>query len=130
MSNNTDGITVTRIQDIEAYAGPGAIDGIRFRAARPALGVSSWGMNIIELDAGCTDYPEHDHAGDGQEEVYLIVSGAAVLVCDGEERSLTQGDLVRVAPELKRKFITGDEPVTMLALGGTPGQKYTPGMGG
>lgn len=61
------------------YEGPHAIEGIRFRALRGALEVTAWGMNVIDLDAGATGYPEHDHTKDGQEEVYVILSGEVEL---------------------------------------------------
>ncbi len=117
-------IRVKSIEEIEAYTGPHAIEGIRFRHAREALGVTAWGMNVLELDAGCEDYPEHDHAKDGQEEVYVILKGSAVLLANGEERVLSAGDFVRVPPEVTRKLVTRDQGVTFLALGATPGKAY------
>ncbi len=124
-----DTITVKNIEEIEAYSGANAIPGIRFRPARQALGVSSWGMNVLELDPHCTGYPEHDHASEGHEEVYLVLRGSIVLQADGAERVLSQGDFVRVAPATKRKFVTRDQSATILALGGTPGKPYAPAMG-
>ena len=124
-----DPITVKKLGEIEPYAGPNAIPGIRFRPARQALGVSSWGMNVIELDPGCTGYPEHDHESEGHEEVYLVLRGSIVLQTDGSERVLSQNDFVRVAPETKRKFVTRSEGAALLALGGTPGKPYAPAMG-
>jgi uncharacterized cupin superfamily protein len=122
-------ITVKKIEDIDAYAGPHAIPGIRFRPAREALGVSSFGMSLLELDPHCSSYPEHDHADDGHEEVYVVLRGAIVLIAAGEERPLSMGELVRVPGNLKRKFVTRDQGATLLALGGTPGQAYAPSMG-
>ena len=124
-----DDTTVKAIEDIPPYTGPHAIPGIRFRPAREALGVSGFGMSVIEIEAGSTSYPAHDHAEDGHEEVYVVLRGAAVLVAGDERRSLGQGDLVRVGPSTKRKFVT-ETGVTLLALGGTPGQAYKPSMGG
>ena len=124
-----DSITVKKIDEIEAYAGANAIPGIRFRPARQALGVSSWGMNVIELDPQCSGYPEHDHESEGHEEVYLVLRGSIVLQTGGSERVLSQGEFVRVAPETKRKFVTRAEGATLLALGGTPGKPYAPAMG-
>lgn len=117
-------IIIQSIQDIAPYTGPHAIPGIRFRAAREAMGVTSWGMNILELDPRCEGYPEHDHRKDGQEEVYLLLSGQALLEIDGQRYPLTQGQLVRVPPECTRKFITKEHSASFLALGGTPGQAY------
>jgi quercetin dioxygenase-like cupin family protein len=122
-------ITVKNIEEIDPYSGPHAIAGIRFRPAREALGVTSWGMNIIELDRGCERYPEHDHAQEGHEEVYLVVRGSVVLQTGGHERTLSEGDFARVPPEMKRKLVTRDHTATVLALGGTPGKPYEPAMG-
>jgi uncharacterized cupin superfamily protein len=124
-----DDITVKSIEEIAPYAGSNAIAGIRFRPARQALGVSSWGMNVLELDPQCTGYPEHDHASEDHEEVYLVLRGSIALQAGGKERVLNQGDFVRVAPSVKRKFITRDAGATLLALGGTPGKPYAPAMG-
>ena len=124
-----DDITVKTIEEIEAYTGPHAIPGMRFRNARAALGVSAWGMSVLELDAHCSGYPRHDHGDDGHEEVYVVLRGSVVLQAGGAERTLAQGDLVRVAPGTARKFVTRDQAATLLALGGTPGQVYAPSMG-
>ncbi len=114
------------MSEIPAYDGPHAIPGIRFRAARAALGVTAWGMNVLELDPNNSGHPEHDHAGDGQEEVYVVLDGSVVLVVDGVERVLVAGDLARVAPEARRKLVTRADGVRILALGGTPGVAFVP----
>ena len=118
--------TLKKIDEIPAYAGPNAIPGMRFRPAGRALGVTAWGMNVIEIDPGCTRYPEHDHAKDGQEEVYVVLRGSAVVQLSGEEHQVGEGSLVRAGPQQRRKFIPGPSGVTLLALGATPGQPYKP----
>lgn len=123
-------IRVKNIDDIEPYSGPYAIEGIRFRPAREALGVTAWGMNVMQLDPGCEGYPEHDHAKDGQEEVYVVLEGSAVVQADGGETAVRKGDFVRVGASVRRKFVTREEGVTLLAIGGTPGKGYEPSMGG
>ena len=119
-------ITVQRIADVDYYKGPNAIPGIRFRPAGRALGVSAWGMNVIEIDAGCTAYPEHDHAKDGQEEVYVVLEGSATLQLGAESLAVEEGMMVRVGPGERRKFVPGPDGVVLLALGGTPGKAYEP----
>lgn len=118
-------VNVKRTEEVDYYQGPNMIAGIRFRAAARALGVTAWGMNVIEIDAGCEKYPEHDHHKDGQEEVYVVLRGSATLHAGGEWK-LEPGALVRVGPQQKRKFIPGPQGVTLLALGATPGQAYKP----
>jgi len=117
---------IKTIEDCDYFKGPNAIPGIKFRMAGRALGVSSWGMNVIEIEPGCTSYPEHDHQKDGQEEVYVILKGSAMLITPDGKQPLQEGMLVRIGPETKRKFLPGENGLTLLALGGTPGQAYSP----
>lgn len=117
-------VVVKRIEELAPYDGPHAVEGMRFRYAAKQLGVSAWGMNVIEIDAGCEQYPEHDHLKDGQEEVYVLLRGSATLRAEGREWKLETGALVRVGPDQKRKFLPGPEGVTLLALGGVPGKAY------
>jgi uncharacterized cupin superfamily protein len=117
-------VTPNRIRDIEAYSGPNTIPGIRFRPAGRALGVTAWGMNVLELDPHCEGYPEHDHAKDGQEEVYLVLDGKVTLHVSGETLELERGSIVRVGPTQTRKFITTDTGATILAIGATPGKAF------
>ena len=124
------GITKLSITQVDPYCGPHAIEGVRFRAVRDAIGVSSWGMNVLELDPHCENYPEHDHAEDAQEEVYLVLEGRAELRVGDQSWPLVTGDMVRVGPEHRRKIVTADEGVRFLALGGTPGKAYAPGIAG
>jgi mannose-6-phosphate isomerase-like protein (cupin superfamily) len=119
-------VQVKRIEDIEFYQGPNAVPGIRFRPAARALGVTAWGMNVLELEAGCTGYPEHDHARDGQEEVYVVLRGRATLKLGDRSIDLDEGTLVRVGPGERRKFLPGAQGVTLLAIGATPGKAYEP----
>lgn len=119
-------INVTHSSEIPAHAGEHTIPGIRFRPAREALGVTAWGMNVIEFDPGADGYPLHDHAHDGQEELYVVIEGSVVLEAEGRETVLRTGDLVRVPPDVPRRFITRESGGTLLAVGGVPGAAYAP----
>jgi len=112
------------IGDIPYYQGPNAIRGIRFHTAGRDLGVTAWGMNVIDIEAGCNDYPEHDHTKDGQEEVYVVLKGSGSIECGAEKTELTEGMLIRVGPSTRRKIVPGPHGITVLALGATPGQAY------
>ena len=113
--------TVKQIDEMEAIVA-GA-----FKRARAELGVSAFGMNVIDMPAGITDaYPEHDHADDGMEEVYVALSGSAEMDIEGEKIPLEPSSMIRVAPGTMRTVRTGEEPVRMLIIGGVPGQSYSP----
>ena len=114
-------VTIKRFDELESYKGEG-----RFRYAGKSLGVSSWGMNLLKLPAQWSEYPEHDHAKDGQEEVYLVLEGSALLVAGSESWTLEPGMLARVGADQKRRIVPGGAGVVLLALGGTPGKPYVP----
>jgi mannose-6-phosphate isomerase-like protein (cupin superfamily) len=112
------GYTTKRIDDMEAAFG-GA-----FKRARAELGVESFGMQVLDLPPNLENFPEHDHAETGQEEVYLVLRGAGELDVDGERVPLEPETIVRVAPDARRKFYTRDKALRVLALGGVPGGVY------
>jgi mannose-6-phosphate isomerase-like protein (cupin superfamily) len=113
--------TVKRIDEMEGiYRGA-------FKLARAELGVSAFGMQVLDLPPRVSDqYPEHDHADDGQEEVYLTLTGSGEIEIDGERHRLEPGTMVRVGPGLKRRIRTGEGPMRVLAVGGVPGKAYEP----
>lgn len=110
--------TVKRIDEMEAAFRGG------FRRARAELGVESFGMQIIEMPPGYGGYPEHDHAGDGQEEVYVTLAGGAEIEVAGERLPLDADHVCRVGPGVKRKVWPGPDGLRMLVIGGVPGQPY------
>jgi mannose-6-phosphate isomerase-like protein (cupin superfamily) len=81
-------------------------------------------MQVLDFPAGFSDYPEHDHAEDGQEEVYLVLGGRADFVVDGDEVTVAEGQMLKVDAGTKRKLYAGDDGVRVLAIGCTPGAVY------
>ena len=113
-------VTVKRLDEFEAIFGGG------FRRVRAGLGVTSFGIAVMEIPPNFKLYPEHDQSHDGQEEVYTALSGRATMVVGGEEIEMEPDVWIRVGPDEKRKIVTGDEPLKVLAIGGTPGAAYDP----
>ncbi|HTP22149.1 MAG TPA: cupin domain-containing protein [Solirubrobacteraceae bacterium] len=90
--------------------------GDRFLPLRRQLGVTSFGMNQIVLQPGQRGRI-HRHAR--QEEVYLVLEGRLTLVIESEPTELTDGQLIRVAPQVRRQLVNyGPGRVVVLALGG------------
>lgn len=90
--------------------------GDRFVRLRQDLGVSSFGLNQIVLQPGQRGRI-HRHAR--QEEVYLVLEGTLTLLVEGEETVLERGELVRVAPELRRQLVNREpDALSLLAIGG------------
>jgi uncharacterized cupin superfamily protein len=113
-------VTVKRLEEFEAIFGGG------FRRVRAGLGVSSFGLAVMDFPPGFTQYPEHDHGPDGQEEVYTVLAGKATLTVGGGDHELDPGVFARVGSQETRKISTGDEGARVLAIGASPGQIYEP----
>lgn len=111
-------VTVKSLDEFEAIYGGG------MRRVRAGLGVTSFGMQVIELPPNADMYPEHDHSHDEQEEVYLVLEGEATMHVGGEEISLTPGVFARVGPHERRKLVTAERGARLLVLGATPGRAY------
>lgn len=112
------GFAVKRIDEMETRR-----DGI-VKLAGAELGVQSFGMQVFDFPAGFADYPEHDHAKDGQEEVYVALSGSAEVEMAGERVRLDPGRILCVAADTRRKLHPGPDGVRILAIGSTPGKPY------
>ncbi|HWX95439.1 MAG TPA: hypothetical protein VNZ01_01200 [Solirubrobacteraceae bacterium] len=110
--------TARRIDEMEAGFGGG------FVKARAELGVTAFGMQVIQLPPEYADYPEHDHAESGQEEVFLAIGGSGWMEIEGERVDLDSKTFVRVGPDAKRKVFAGPDGLRLLAIGGAPGEVY------
>ena len=113
-------VTIKRLEEFEGIFGGG------MRRVRAGLGVTSFGIQVIELPPDFSMYPTHDHSHDEQEEVYLALGGRAKLQVDDEEFELEPGVFARVGPGQPRKLVTAAEGARILCLGGPPGKVYDP----
>jgi uncharacterized cupin superfamily protein len=111
-------VTVKRLEEFEAIFGGG------FRRVRAGLGVSSFGLAVMDFPPGFSKYPEHDHGHDGQEEVYTVLAGTVTLTAGGIDYQLEPGIFARVGALEARKLTTGDDGARVLAIGASPGKLY------
>jgi quercetin dioxygenase-like cupin family protein len=87
----------------------------RFVSLRKLLGVTGFGINQLTLAPG-QRMRIHRHAG--QEEVYLVIEGRLTVFVEGVAHTVAAGELMRVAPEIRRQLAnTHHERVTLVALG-------------
>lgn len=109
---------VVHVDEVEA--GHGGV----FRGLREPLGVTAFGVNQLELPANA-EGPEHDHSGDGQEEVYVIIRGSGTLRAEGADTELRPGHYVFCGPGQKRQLIAGTDGLAWIGIGSQPGA-YVP----
>ena len=111
---------VTRLDDVEPINGwiP-----LRRHLDVAALGVNAWRPQ----EDGKTIIGEHDEETTGHEELYVVIEGHATFAVDGDEIDAPAGTLVFIRdPALKRAALAREPRTTILALGGKPGEAYTP----
>jgi mannose-6-phosphate isomerase-like protein (cupin superfamily) len=109
---------VRRIDDMEAIVRGS------FKKARAELGITAFGLQVIDFPPNVDGYPEHDHSQDGQEEVYIVMRGDGEIDIEGERMQLDPETMVRVSAGTKRKLYPGDEGMRVLVVGGVPGEAY------
>jgi mannose-6-phosphate isomerase-like protein (cupin superfamily) len=109
---------VKRIDDMEAiYWGS-------FKRVRAELGLSAFGVQVIDLPPNADAYPEHDHAEDGQEELYVALRGGGEIEIDGERHPLDPDTMAAVPGGVRRKVLPGEHGMRVLIVGGVPGKPY------
>lgn len=95
------------------------------KLVRDGLGVSAFGMQIMDLPPDYTT-KSHDEADSGQEEVYLALRGSGAVVIDDEDERLLldSNHVVRVSSGTSRTLTSGGEGMRVLCVGGIPGRPY------
>jgi len=110
--------TIAHLDDLERSG--------RWGLARRTLGISSFGLNVVDIAPG-TQIPEHDETARDHEEVFLVLEGDAVAVLDGEPHPAPRGTFVRADPQVTRTFVNrGSEPVRLLIASAPRTSGYEP----
>jgi tetratricopeptide (TPR) repeat protein len=107
----------------------GADDGRRRFDVRRRLDITAFGVSAYSAPSGVNVISEHDETllGEaGQQELYIVLNGAATFEIDGETVEAPTGALVNVQPTAKRKATATEDGTTILVVGGTPGKAYEP----
>jgi quercetin dioxygenase-like cupin family protein len=101
--------TKVNYEEVDAVGG-----GLHF--LRDELGCENLGVSVLECEPGWTGKP-HDHAEDGQEEVYVLVEGEATVTVGGEDIAMSSGDALRIDPDERRQIENGDAESTFVLVG-------------
>ena len=113
-----DGVTIRRREDLERTG--------NWLLARRSLGLSAFGMNLVEIPPG-ERIPEHDEIDRDQEEVFVVLDGSPSLVVDGREIETPAGTFARLDPHLSRTVVNhGEEPASVLIVSAPRNSGYEP----
>jgi hypothetical protein len=77
-------------------------------------------MNAIRMPPHWEHYPEHDHAADNEEELYIPLEGSGTLHAGGQTYPMKRGVLIRVGAAINRKIVPGPKGMTLLMLSDRP----------
>ena len=78
------------------------------------LRVPDLSAGLYVLDAGATD-PQSPHT---EDELYVVMSGRAMVMVDGEERAIRAGSVIFVAAGVEHRFHDIDERLVLLVMFG------------
>jgi mannose-6-phosphate isomerase-like protein (cupin superfamily) len=110
------GFTIVNLKQVENMAPRfGLAPGLEARFARTPLELERSGLSHFRIAPGYRMPFGHHHTE--QEEIYLVVSGAARAKLDDEIVELRPWDAVRVAPETVRGLEGGPEGAEVLVFG-------------
>ncbi len=111
-----EGYTIKQVEEFEEMEGSG---GATWRLARKSVEAESFGFNVVDIAPG-GQIPEHDHTGDNQEEVFIILEGQATIVADDNEHDAPAGTYCRYAPEVSRTIRNDSDANVRALLVGVP----------
>ena len=114
-----------RIEDVAPITVAGEL---RWRPIRRTLGIEAFGMNAYTAEKAGDDVVErHSEERLQHEEVYVVLTGRAAFELDGETLDAPAGTVVFLRDPSVRRYAQAAEPgTTVLAVGGKPGEPYTP----
>lgn len=94
-----------------------------WRPVRDHLAISSFGVNaFLGAAEGDRVVELHDET-DSDEELYVVIRGAARFVLDGVEHAVPAGSMVLVAPGTTREAFATAPDTAVLVIGGQPGSR-------
>src|SRR3954454_24629112 len=84
--------------------------------ARRSLGLTAFGMNVVDIAPG-DQIPEHDETERDQQEVFVVVSDAPSIMIAGQAHDLPAGSMPRLDPHLTPTVLTpGPETARVLIV--------------
>jgi hypothetical protein len=120
-----EGWSSVRIDDVPPITVAGEL---RWRPIRRTLGIEAFGMNAYTAERVGDDVVErHSEETLRHEEVYVVLAGRATFELDDETLDAPAGTIVFLREPGVRRYARAAEPrTTVLAVGGKPGEAYTP----
>jgi tetratricopeptide (TPR) repeat protein len=120
-----EGWQSVRLDEVEPIT---VADGLQWRPLRRTLGVEAFGINAyVAPKAGDDVVEKHSEANLRHQEVYVVLSGRATFTLGEESLDAPAGTVVFISDPDVQRHARAEEPGTaVLAVGGKPGEPYSP----
>lgn len=116
---------VARIDELELYPIEGQ-DGLTWRPVRRHFDIRAFGVNAYTAEEAGQRVVEEHREDSGHEELYVVVSGRARFVLDGEPHDAPAGTLVHCPSGTLREAFAEEPRTTVLGIGAKPGEIFQP----
>jgi mannose-6-phosphate isomerase-like protein (cupin superfamily) len=94
----------------------------RWQGLNAPLGITGFGINALTTDTDEPTDSAHDESASGQEELYIVIAGRALITVGGEAHEAGVGTLVSVIdPTLERSFRALEDGTRIVCIGARPG---------
>jgi hypothetical protein len=122
----TERYEVTRLDDLDRVSV--GERGLEWRPIRRRFGLEAFGINAYSSSrVGGEVVEEHTEDQLGHQEVYVVVRGHATFHLDDEDVDAPAGTIVVLRdPSVRRSATAVDDDTLVLAVGGKPGEAFTP----
>jgi mannose-6-phosphate isomerase-like protein (cupin superfamily) len=94
----------------------------RWQALNAPLGITGFGINAFNVDTDEDTDSAHDETGSGQEELYIVVAGRAVITVGGTPYEAGVGTIVSAIDTSEiRSFRALEDGTRIVCIGSAPG---------
>ena len=108
---------IPRVRDV----GPDEPD---WHAIAHHFGLTAFGLNaFVAREADQELVGEHDETGSGQEEVYVVTAGRALVTLDGAVSEVSAGTVIALPDPATKRLVVALEPGTTLFAIGAPARE-------
>ena len=116
---------IAKIDELERYPIEGQ-DGLTWLPVRRRFDIQAFGVNAYLAEEAGQRVVEEHREDSGHEELYVVVSGRARFVLDGESHDAPAGTLVHCVPGTLREAFAEEPNTTVLGIGAKPGEVFQP----
>ncbi len=119
------GYVILSIDDLDRYEGA-TDEAPVLMPLRRRTGFRPFGVNCFSATAAGNHVIERHFERDGDEELYVVLRGAATFTVGEATFGAPVGTLVHVPPGTVREAVADDEYTVVLAVGAKPGEAWEP----